>query len=397
MYIQLSDRVKAIKPSPTIAISSRARELQEAGEDVIGLGAGEPDFDTPVHVKEAAKKAIDDNFTRYTAVDGIPSLKEAICRKLDRENQLQYTNAQVVVSTGAKHSIYNLMQATLNPGDEVIIPAPYWVSYPDMALLSGAKPVSINSGIEEGFKITPTQLEKAITSKSRMLILNSPSNPTGICYTRKDLDSLGEVLLANPNILICSDDIYEHISWGPEPFCNILNVCPELYERTVVINGLSKAYCMTGWRMGYAAVGYEPLAAAMRKIQSQSTSNPTSISQIGAQVALDSGLDFMAPMLESFKQRHDMVVAGLNQIKGVRCVESQGAFYAFPDMREAIIGLNSVSNDLDLVEHILLQAKVAIVPGSAFGAPGYARLSYATSIENLTAALERMEKLLGAG
>ena len=397
MYIQLSDRVKAIKPSPTIAISSRARELQEAGEDVIGLGAGEPDFDTPVHIKEAAKKAIDDNFTRYTAVDGIPSLKEAICRKLDRENKLQYTNAQVVVSTGAKHSIYNLMQATLNPGDEVIIPAPYWVSYPDMALLSGAKPVSISSGIEEGFKITPTQLEKAITSKSRMLILNSPSNPTGICYTRKDLDALSEVLLANPNILICSDDIYEHISWGSEPFCNILNVCPDLYERTVVINGLSKAYCMTGWRMGYAAVGSEPLAAAMRKIQSQSTSNPTSISQIGAQVALDFGLDFMTPMLESFKQRHDMVVAGLNQIKGVRCVESQGAFYAFPDMREAIIGLNSVSNDLDLVEHILLQAKVAIVPGSAFGAPGYARLSYATSIENLTAALERMEKLLGAG
>ena len=394
MSIQLSDRVQSIKPSPTIAVSSRARELQEAGQDVIGLGAGEPDFDTPEHVKEAAKKALDENFTRYTAVDGIPPLKAAICRKLERDNQLRYTPGQIVVSTGAKHSIYNLMQATLNPGDEVIIPAPYWVSYPDMALLTGAKPVTVEAGIEAGFKITPAQLEAAITEKSRMLILNSPSNPTGVCYTKSDLAGLGEVLKSHPQVLICSDDIYEHISWGPEPFSNILNACPELYDQTVVINGLSKAYCMTGWRMGYAA-GPESLAAAMRKIQSQSTSNPTSISQVGAQVALDGSHDFMAPMIESFKQRHDMVVAGLNRIKGVHCIESQGAFYAFPDMREAIEGLNSVTNDIELAEHILVEGQVAIVPGSAFGAPGYARLSYATRNENLQKALERMERVLG--
>lgn len=392
--MQLSERVKAIKPSPTIAVSTRAAELRAAGHDVIGLGAGEPDFDTPEHIKEAAKKAIDENFTRYTAVDGIVSLKEAIVRKLKRDNSLNYEVGQIVVSTGAKHSIYNLMQASLNPADEVLIPAPYWVSYPDMALLTGAKPVFIDTGIEAGFKITAEQLDAAITEKTRMLILNSPSNPTGVCYTRAELVALGEVLKRHPQVLICSDDIYEHILWADEPYCNIADACPELYEQTVVINGLSKAYCMTGWRMGYAA-GPANLAAAMRKIQSQSTSNPTSVSQVGAQVALDGDHEFMKPMVKAFKERHDLVMNGLNNLTGVNCLAAQGAFYAFPDMREAIAGLNSVEDDIALAEHLLNEGGVAVVPGSAFGAPGYARISYATSNDNLSSALERIGQVLG--
>jgi aspartate aminotransferase len=392
--MQLSDRVQAIKPSPTIAVSTRAAELRAAGQDVIGLGSGEPDFDTPGHIKAAAKKALDDNFTRYTAVDGILSLKEAIVRKLKRDNELSYEPGQIVVSTGAKHSIYNLMQASLNPGDEVLIPAPYWVSYPDMAILTGATPVFVSAGIEAGFKITPEQLDAAISDKTRMLILNSPSNPTGICYTREDMQGLGEVLKKYPQVLICSDDIYEHIVWGPEPFCNIVTACPELYEQTVVINGLSKAYCMTGWRMGYVA-GPSNLATAMRKIQSQSTSNPTSISQIGAQVALDGEHEFMKPMIKAFHERHDLVLRGLNNLTGVRCLEAQGAFYAFPDMREAIAGLNSVEDDVALAEHLLNEGGVAIVPGSAFGAPGYARLSFATNNATLEDALSRMGRVLG--
>ena len=394
MEMQLSERVKAIKPSPTIAVSTRAAELRAAGHDVIGLGAGEPDFDTPEHIKEAAKKAIDENFTRYTAVDGIVSLKEAIVRKLKRDNSLNYEVGQIVVSTGAKHSIYNLMQASLNPADEVLIPAPYWVSYPDMALLTGAKPVFIDTGIEAGFKITAEQLDAAITEKTRMLILNSPSNPTGVCYTRAELVALGEVLKRHPQVLICSDDIYEHILWADEPYCNIADACPELYDQTVVINGLSKAYCMTGWRMGYAA-GPANLAAAMRKIQSQSTSNPTSVSQVGAQVALDGDHEFMKPMVKAFKERHDLVMNGLNNLTGVNCLAAQGAFYAFPDMREAIAGLNSVEDDIALAEHLLNEGGVAVVPGSAFGAPGYARISYATSNDNLSSALERIGQVLG--
>ena len=394
MTLQLSDRVQAIKPSPTIAVSTRAAELRAAGHDVIGLGAGEPDFDTPDHIKAAAEKALKENFTRYTAVDGILSLKEAIVRKLKRDNELDYVPGQIVVSAGAKHSIYNLMQASLNPGDEIIIPAPYWVSYPDMALLAGAKPVVVDTDIDTNFKMTPEQLAGAITDKTRMLMMNSPSNPTGVCYTRSDLGALGEVLKDHPQVLICSDDIYEHITWGDEPFCNIVTACPALYDQTVVINGLSKAYCMTGWRMGYAA-GPERLAAAMRKIQSQSTSNPTSISQVAAQVALDGEQTFLKDMVKIFKERHDFVLAGLNRLKGVRCLAAQGAFYAFPDMRGAIEGLNSVSDDVALAEHILAEGGVAIVPGSAFGSPGYARLSFATSNENLEKALNRMADVLG--
>ena len=394
MTIQLSDRVQAIKPSPTIAVSTRAAELRAAGHDVIGLGAGEPDFDTPDHIKAAAEKALEDNFTRYTAVDGIISLKEAIGRKFERDNNLDYKPGQIVVSTGAKHSIYNLMQASLNPGDEIIIPAPYWVSYPDMALLAGATLVVVDTDIDSGFKITPQQLSNAITDKSRMLMMNSPSNPTGVCYTHADLAAIGEVVQQHPNLLVCSDDIYEHITWGDESFSNILNACPALYDQTVVINGLSKSHCMTGWRMGYAA-GPDKLAAAMRKIQSQSTSNPTSISQVAAEAALDGDQSFVQDMVKVFKQRHDLVVDGLNQLRGVRCLPAQGAFYAFPDMSGAIEGLNSVSDDVELAEHLLAEGGVAIVPGTAFGSPGYARLSYATSNENLEKALDRMGQVLG--
>ncbi len=394
MDIQLSERVQAIKPSPTIAVTTRAAELRAAGKDVIGLGAGEPDFNTPDHIKAAAKKALDDNFTRYTAVDGIPSLKEAVARKLKRDNDLDYAPAQIVVSCGAKHSIFNLMQALLNPGDEVLIPAPYWVSYPDMTLLTGARPVIIDADIDSGFKITPDQLEAAVTDKTRLIILNSPSNPTGVCYSRDELIRLGQVLLAHPKVLVCSDDIYEHIMWSDEPFSNIVMACPELYDRTVVVNGLSKAYCMTGWRMGYAA-GPKPLAAAMRKIQSQSTSNPTSIAQVAAQAALDGSHDFIGDMVKVFKERHDLVVEGLNGLKGVRCLPAQGAFYAFPDMRQAIDGLNSVSDDLELAEHLINEVGVALVPGTAFGAPGYTRLSFATSTDNLEQALSRLGTVLG--
>lgn len=394
MTIQLSDRIQAIKPSPTIAVSTRAAELRAAGHDVIGLGAGEPDFDTPDHIKAAAEKALEENFTRYTAVDGITSLKEAVCRKLARDNELDYEPGQIVVSTGAKHSIYNLMQVSLNPGDEIIIPAPYWVSYPDVALLAGAKPVIVDTDMDSGFKITPEQLSAAITDKSRMLMMNSPSNPTGVCYTRADLAALGEVVRQHPSLLVCSDDIYEHITWGEEPFSNILNACPALYDQTVVINGLSKSHCMTGWRMGYAA-SPEKLATAMRKIQSQSTSNPTSISQVAAEAALDGDQGFVRDMVKVFKQRHDLVVDGLNRLRGVRCLPAQGAFYAFPDMSGAIEGLNSVSDDIELAEHLLAEGGVAIVPGTAFGLPGYARLSYATSNDNLEKALDRMGQVLG--
>ena len=389
MSIRLSDRVQAIKPSPTIAVSTRAAEMKAAGHDIIALGAGEPDFDTPEHIKQAARDAIDRGFTKYTAVDGTPTLKQAVCAKLQRDNQLAYTPSQVVVSCGAKHSIYNLIQATINPGDEVIIPAPYWVSYPDMAILAGGVPVIIEAGIETEFKITAAQLEAAITPRSRLLILNSPSNPTGVCYTRAELAALGEVLARHPGLVICSDDIYELITWGDEPFCNIVTACPDLQAQTVVVNGVSKGYAMTGWRIGYTASS-EPLAAAMRKVQSQSTSNPTSISQVAAEAALNGDHGCVADMVKVFKRRHDYVVERLNRGNGVRCLPAQGAFYAFPDVRGAMQSMG-VTDDMALCEHLIEKAGVAVVPGTAFGAPGYFRLSYATSDSNLEKALDRIE------
>jgi aspartate aminotransferase len=391
--IRLATRVGRIKPSPTLAVTARAAALKAQGKDVIGLGAGEPDFDTPAHIKEAAIKAINSGFTKYTAVDGIASLKKAICAKFERDNGLKFTPDQVLVSVGGKHSCYNLVAALLNDGDEVIIPAPYWVSYPDMVLLADGKPVIVYAGIEQNFKITAAQLESAITPRTRLLFLNSPSNPTGSVYTRAELEKLGAVLRQHPNVVIATDDMYEHILWSDEKFCNIATACPDLLERTVVLNGVSKAYSMTGWRIGYCA-GPKALITAMTNIQSQSTSNPTSIAQVAAEAALNGDQSVMTPMIKAFKERHDVVVERLNRIKGVRCVPSQGAFYAFPDFRQAIADVGA-KNDIEMAEMILEKTGVALVPGSAFGAEGYQRLSFATSLQNLNAALDRLEGLLG--
>ncbi len=394
MEIRLSQRVQRIKPSPTLAVTARAKALRAEGRDIIGLGAGEPDFDTPEHIKQAAIEALAEGFTKYTAVDGTVELKQAVIDKFARDNGLSYTHEQVLVSCGGKHSFYNLAQALLEAGDEVIIPAPYWVSYPDMVLLADATPVCVPTGMEQGFKLLPEQLEAAITPRTRLLVLNSPSNPTGVAYTRAELAALGEVLAHHPQVMVASDDMYEHILWAEESFANILNACPDLEDRTIVLNGVSKAYSMTGWRIGYAA-GPTALIKAMKKIQSQSTSNPTSIAQVAATEALNGDQSFIAEMLRAFKERHDFVVAGLNRLPGVHCLPSQGAFYSFPDMREVIARLEGVEDDVALAEYLLEQAGVALVPGSAFGAPGHMRLSFATHLDNLREALSRLEKQLG--
>jgi len=391
LEIRLSDRVQRIKPSATLAITSLANTLKAEGKNIIGLGAGEPDFDTPEHIKQAAIRALDEGFTKYTAVDGTPGLKQAIIDKFKRDNGLDYTPEQVLVSCGGKQSFYNLVQALLNPGDEVIIPAPYWVSYPDMVLLADGKPVIISAGIEQNFRITPQQLEAAITPRTRLFVINSPSNPTGMAYTRAELAALAEVLLRHPQVLVATDDMYEHILWADEAFCNILNTCPELYERCIVLNGVSKAYSMTGWRIGYAA-GPAMLMKAMKKVQSQSTSNPTSISQVAAQAALEGPQACVSDMLKAFKKRHDHVVERLNRIEGVSCLPAQGTFYAFPEISGLIERL-PVNDDVELTSYLLEQIGVALVPGSAFGSPGYMRLSFATSMLNLDEALNRLEKI----
>jgi len=392
--MDLAKRVLRVKPSPTLAVTALAAQLKAQGKDIIGFGAGEPDFDTPDHIKEAAIKAIRDGFTKYTEVAGTQELRNAIVAKFKRENNLEYTPNQILVSAGAKHSIYNLAQALLNPGDEVIIPAPYWVSYPDMVMLADGVPVVISSGLKQGFKITPKQLKSSITPMTRLIIINSPSNPTGVAYKRSELAALGDILRQYPKIMIASDDIYEHILLTDEPFINILNVCPDLYDRVIVINGVSKAYSMTGWRIGYAA-GPVKLINAMKNIQSQSTSNPTSISQVAAQAALQGDQTFIHTMNKAFKERHEYVVDTLNEMNGVNCLPSQGAFYAFPYMQEAIDRLDNVDNDVEFGEYLINEIGVALVPGSAFGAPGYMRLSFATSMDNLKDGLQRMTKLLG--
>lgn len=391
--MELSNRVRSIKPSPTLAVTARAAQLKAEGRDIISLGVGEPDFDTPDHIKAAAIAAIERGFTKYTAVGGTPSLKQAVVAKFKRENGLEYTTSQILVSCGGKQSFYNLVQAVINPGDEVIIPAPYWVSYPDIVLLADGRPVFIGAGIEQGFRITPYQLEAAITPRTRMVVINSPSNPTGAVYTMKELAALGEVLRRHPQVLIVTDDMYEHILLGDTPFCNILNACPDLYGRTLVLNGVSKAYAMTGWRIGYAG-GPADIIAAMENIQSQSTSNPTSISQVAAEAALNGDQSCIRPMVQAFRERHRYVVDSLNALPGVRCAESGGAFYAFPDMRQAIARLHAAgklreANDVALAEYLLEQG-VATVPGSAFGAEGYLRLSFATSMANLQKAIARI-------
>ena len=394
MSHSLSQRVQNIKPSPTLAITARAKALKAAGEDIIGLGAGEPDFDTPEFIKQAAIAAIQGGQTKYTAVDGTPELKAAVIRKFERDNQLSYSPEQILVSCGGKHSFFNLVQALLNPGDEVIIPAPYWVSYPDMVTLAEGVPVIVEAGIDAGFKISPEQLAASISSKTRLVVINSPSNPTGVTYSHEELKALGAVLAQHDNIIVASDDIYEHISWNDEPFANIVTLCPELMERAIVLNGVSKAYSMTGWRIGYAG-GPEWLINAMKKIQSQSTSNPASISQAAAQAALDGDQGCIQTMVTAFKQRHDYVVGRLNAMPGIHCLPSQGAFYSFPDCRQAITKLG-LADDLAFAEYLISKAGVAMVPGSAFGAPGYMRLSFATSEENLAKALDRIEQAVGA-
>ncbi|WP_290705771.1 pyridoxal phosphate-dependent aminotransferase [Amphritea sp.] len=391
--MQLSDRVNSIKPSPTLAVTNRAAELRAAGKNIIGLGAGEPDFDTPDHIKNAAIEALNNGFTKYTAVDGTPALKKAIIEKFKRDNGFDYEANQILVSCGGKQSFFNLSLALLNPGDEVIIPAPYWVSYPDMVLMGEGVPVIMTTTQEARFKITPAQLEEAITDKTRLLVLNSPSNPTGVAYTAAELKALGEVLVKYPEVLIATDDMYEHILFTDEPFINILNVCPELYDRTIVLNGVSKAYSMTGWRIGYAA-GPAKLIGAMKKIQSQSTSNPTSISQVAAQAALEGDQECVKEMVRAFKQRHDFVLEKLNDIEGVSCIPADGTFYAFPSFQQVIDSNDKFENDIDLAEFLLLEAGVALVPGSAFGAPGNMRLSFATSLDILEDAISRIKVAL---
>lgn len=394
MDIQLAERVQRVKPSPTMAVTARAAEMRAAGHDIIGLGAGEPDFDTPEHISAAAIEAIRAGQTRYTAVDGTPALKKAIQAKFERDNGLHYEANQILVSSGAKQSLYNLFMALLDEGDEVVIPAPYWVSYPDMALLAGATPVVLEADQSQRFKITPDQLDAAITDRTRIIVLNSPSNPTGSAYSRAEFEALGEVLRRYPDVVIASDDIYEEILWTDEGFANIVMACPDLTERTVVVNGVSKGYAMTGWRIGYAA-GPAPVIGAMKKIQSQSTSNASSISQAASVAALDGDQSVIGPMVKAFRERHDYVVERLNAMQGVSCIVGDGTFYAYPNVSGAIAALDGVENDTALAEYLIGEANVALVPGTAFGLPGHMRISYATSMENLEKAMDRLEGVFG--
>ncbi len=393
MNIQLSNRVNAVKPSPTLAIIARAAQMRAEGKDIIGLGAGEPDFDTPEPIKAAGIHAIESGFTRYTAVDGISSLKQAIINKFKKDNGFDYQLNQILVSCGGKQSFFNLAQALLNPEDEVIIPSPYWVSYPDMVLLANGVPVMIKTTQAQNFKITPAQLRGAMTAKTRLFVLNSPSNPTGVAYSEEELKALGDVLLDFPHVIIATDDMYEHILWEKGSFVNILNACPALYERTMVLNGVSKAYAMTGWRIGYAA-GPVAVIKAMSKIQSQSTSNPTSISQVAAEEAIKGDQSCIDTMMIEFKKRHDFVVAELNNIEGIDCLPTDGTFYVFPNIEKVIEKLDGINNDLDFAEYLIEKAGVAIVPGSAFGCPGYMRISIATSMENLENALIKIKAVV---
>ena len=391
----LSDTLARVKPSPTIAVTTKAQELKLAGRDVIGLGAGEPDFDTPLNIKEAAKRAIDAGKTKYTAVDGIPELKAAICGKFLRENGLTYTPSQVSVGTGGKQILYNALMATLNPGDEVIIPAPYWVSYPDMVLLGGGTPVFIAAGLEANFKITPAQLESAITPKTKWFIFNSPSNPTGAGYTRDELKGLTAVLMRHPQVWVMTDDMYEHLVFDDFKFCTPAEVEPGLYDRTLTCNGVSKAYAMTGWRIGYAA-GPVMLIKAMATIQSQSTSNPSSISQHAALEALTGPQDFLARNRKLFEGRRDLVVSMLNQAPGIRCPKPEGAFYVYPDI-SGCIGKSTpagtmISNDEVFATALLEETGVAVVFGAAFGLSPNFRVSYATSDVQLTEACSRIQR-----
>tara|TARA_B110000977_G_scaffold121301_1_gene156072 strand:+ start:11620 stop:12804 length:1185 start_codon:yes stop_codon:yes gene_type:complete len=394
LNIKLASRVGRIKPSPTLAVTAKALQLRQQGIDVINLAAGEPDFDTPDNIKAAAQRAMQAGKTKYTPVAGTASLKQAIITKFKQDNKLNYGKEEVLVSNGGKQSFYNLCQALIDKDDEVIIPAPYWVSYPDMVLLADGTPVFIEAGQEQQFKITAEQLTAAITARTKLFVINSPSNPTGVCYNEAELTALAEVLKQHPHVWIATDDMYEHILFAQQAFVNILNVCPELKERTIVMNGVSKAYSMTGWRIGYAA-GPKDLISAMSKIQSQSTSNPSSISQEAAEEALTGPQDFVQMMSSDFEQRHNFVVDGLNAIKGIDCTPSQGTFYCFANIQQAITDTADVSNDVEFATFLLERCGVAVVPGSAFGLEGYMRISFANSRDNLTAALAKLKAVLG--
>ena len=393
----VASRLSVIKPSPTLAVSAKAARLKSEGKDIIGLGAGEPDFDTPQFIKDAGIAAINAGLTKYTAGGGTPSLKKAIIAKFKRDNNLTFTEKQILVSCGGKQSCFNLCLAILNKGDEVIIPAPYWVSYPDMVLMADATPVIVSAGVDQSYKITAAQLEKAITPKTKMMFLNSPSNPTGAVYTLEELKSLAAVLKQHPNVIIATDDMYEHILLDGSKFVNILDAAPELYPRTVVLNGVSKAYSMTGWRIGYCG-GPEEIIQAMDNVQSHSTSNPTSISQYAAEAALNGDQGCIEPMVAAFKERGAFVARSLNAIPGVKCMKPAGAFYVFPDCRVAIATLHkagklTAATDVALCDYLMQQPEaVAAVPGSAFGMEGCLRVSFATSMQNLEKAMARMAR-----
>lgn len=395
MSFKISNRVTQIKPAATIVVSMKATELRAQGRDIISLGFGEPDFDTPEHIKQAAVEAIWQGKTKYPPVDGTKELKNAIVRKLKQENQLDYKASQIIVSNGAKQSLFNLLISLLNPDDEVILPAPYWVSYPDMIKLAEGQPVILNSTAENDFKISAKQLESSITDKTRLLIINSPSNPTGKVYSEDEYRELAEVLVEYPKIMIVCDDIYEHIYWGNKPYRTLLNVCPQLSERTVIINGVSKAYAMTGWRIGYAAAPQE-MATAMLKVQSQSTSGACSVSQAAATAALEGSQDCVADMRVEYKRRYEYLFEALNDIDGVECEDCDGAFYAFPSFKTIIERMPDIRDDVELAAWMLEKAGVAMVPGTAFGAPGHLRLSFATSMENLQACIQRIKAAIEA-
>ena len=392
MPVSISKRVQKVKPSPTMAMTARAAKLKAEGKDILGLAAGEPDFDTPLHIADAGVEAIRTGLTRYTAVDGTAELKDAIAAKFKRENGLTYDRSQILVSSGAKQTCFNLCAALLDPGDECVIPAPYWVSYPDMVLLADAEPVIVYGAAEHGYKITPAQLAAAITPRTKLFILNSPSNPTGAAYTGSELKALGAVLDKHPQVVIASDEMYEHIYWAPEPFLSFAQANPQLYGRTVTINGVSKAYAMTGWRIGYCG-GPKDIVAAMSTIQGQSTSNASSISQRAATVALNGGQACVSDMNKAFKERHDFVVPALNAIPGISCPPGAGTFYAFADVQGAMRALG-IKDDDAFAEYLLVEAGVAVVPGSGFGAPGHIRISFACSMKMLEDAVRRIERVL---
>ncbi len=391
----LSDRVGKVKPSATLAVTAKANELKAQGIQIIPMGSGEPDFDTPKNIQDAAIAAIKNGQTRYTAVDGTPELKNAIISKFKRDNDLSYNNNEVMVSSGGKQVFYNLCQAVLNTGDEVIIPSPYWVSYPDMVILANATPIIVETGLEQDFKITPEQLEANITNKTKLFVINSPSNPTGAVYSKTELQALARVLKKYPQVLIITDDIYEHIRWGvnngKDDFINIVMADTSLKERTIILNGVSKGYAMTGWRIGYGA-GPEAIIKTMKKIQGQSTSNPCSIAQAAALEALNGDQDIIDTMVAAFSERHDFIVDTLNAIDGIECPKSQGAFYSFPRV-EGLIKRLELKDDVELSTYCLEKLNIALVPGSAFGAAGYVRFSFATSMDNIKIAVEKLSNI----